>query len=112
MTVTAKRLISGAQLTDSAAPYYTAPAVTTAIVRVTQFSNPSNTPSAVTAWVVPAASTPTVANQYLNQLVLSPGETYTSPELSGVVLQAGDSIQAMASVNGTVVVMASGVEIT
>lgn len=112
MTVIAKRLIKGAQLTTSTASLYTAPASTTAITKRVQFSNPSAVPASITAWVVPASGSASAQYQYINSLSMSPGETYTSPELSGVVLAAGDSIQALASVANAISVMASGVEIT
>jgi hypothetical protein len=112
MTVRAYRLIPGSQLTNAAATYFTSPAATTTVVKRALFSNTTATTQTITVNVVTSGGSSSVSNQVINARAVAPGETYVSPELAGVVLGAGDFIQALSSANASITFVASGIEIT
>jgi hypothetical protein len=111
MARTAKVLNAGAQLTTSAATYYTVPALTTAIIQSVVLTN--TTAGAVTATVhlVTSGGTATALNMVLSAKSLVAGETYIVPGTSAMVLATGGTLQALASANTSISLMASGTEI-
>jgi len=108
MTVDAKRLVAGSQLTAAAATYYTAPAATKAIIKAATLLN--NTGGAVTVDVhlVPNGGSATAANRVLRK-TLANDTGHTCPELVNQVLEAGGTIQALGL---NVAMVVSGVELT
>lgn len=112
MTVRAQRLVPGSQLTTAAVAYYTSPTGTTAVIKRAVFSNTTAAPQTITVNVVPAAGAVAAANQVINARTVAPGESYVSPELAGVVLGAGDSLQALSSAGAAITLMVSGIQIT
>jgi hypothetical protein len=73
-------------------------------------SNPTGTAATATVYLVPNGSSATTANAILGGITLSAYSSLTY-DLSQV-LNASDSIRALASVGTTITIMASGVEIT
>ena len=112
MTVRATRLVQGSQLTNALVTYYTSPTGTTSVVKRALFSNTTASPQTITVNVVQFGGSASASNQVINARTVAPGETYVSPELAGVVLAAGDFIQALASAGASITFMASGINIT
>lgn len=108
MTTTVKRLVSGSQLTGSAATYYTAGTLTKAVIKSAQLTNTTAGAVACTVYVVPSGGTAGATNTLISARSIAVGETYNCPELINQVLEAGGFIQAL-GLNVTLTV--SGVEI-
>lgn len=108
MTTTAKRLVSGSQLTGSAATYYTAPTLTKTIIKSAQLTNTTAGAVACTVYLVPSAGTAGATNTVISARSIAAGETYNCPELVNAVLEAGGTIQALGL---NVTLTASGAEI-
>lgn len=111
MARTAKVLAAGSQLTTSAATYYTAPTATTTIIQAVVLTN--TTAGAVTATVhlVASGGSASASNTVLSARSLSAGETYIVPGCSGMVLPTGATLQALASANTSISILASGTEV-
>ena len=111
MARTAKVLNAGAQLTTSAATYYTAPASTTTVIQSVVLTN--TTAGAVTATVhlVASGGSATASNMVLSARSLSAGETYLVPGTAGMILATGGTLQALASANTSISLQAAGTEI-
>lgn len=107
MTTTIKRLVQGSQLTGSALPYYTAPALTRARVTAATLTNTTGSPVACTVHLVPASGSATAANTIVSARTVAAGETYHCPELVNQVIEPGGAIHAL-GLNVSLVV--SGVE--
>jgi hypothetical protein len=104
MTITAKVLYTGGQLTGSAVTYYTSPANTTTVVTQVVFTNVDTVARLITVYIVRAAGTAGAANTLIDAYSIPPTGAYVSPELVGVTLNAGDFIQALADVGAKVTV--------
>ena len=102
-------------LTTTPAPIYTSAGVQTILRRVT-FSNVTGTtgaPAAESAVFTvnvlrSGTTTDAVGNVVIPGQSVSAGAIYTSEELSGLVLQSGDSLQASATVAAAINVVVSG----
>lgn len=112
MARTAKRLVAGSQLTTSAATYYTAPALTQTIIRKLTFCNTTGGAVTVTAYLVTSAGSASASNTITSAKSLAAGETWSSPDAEGQVLEAAGFIQALASAGTSITIIASGIEIT
>lgn len=108
MTTTAKRLVSGSQLTGSAATYYTAPSLTRARIQSASLVNTTGGAVACTVHLVPSGGTADATNTIISARTVADDETYPCPDLINHVIEAGGTIQAL-GLNVTLVV--SGVEI-
>lgn len=111
MARTAKVLNAGAQLTTSAATYYTAPANTTTIIQAVVLTNTTGGAITATVHLVASGGTATALNMVLSAKSLLAGETYIVPGTAGLVLATGGTLQALASANTSISIMASGTEI-
>lgn len=111
MAVTPKRLISGSQLTTSAATYYTATSVK---ARIDALVLTNTSAGAVTATVhlVPSGGSAGASNCILSARSLAAGESYVVPGALGQWLESGGTIQALASSATAITIVASGVEST
>lgn len=110
MAVTLNQLVAPQQIANSATTYYTA-AVTTRIDKVS-VTNPTATAATVTFYIVPSAgsvgdSTTITKTRSINTL-----ETWTVFDLIGHVMNAGDTLRAVASAATTLTLMASGTQVT
>jgi hypothetical protein len=112
MAQVAKRIISGSQLTATAATYYTAPANTKCVVKRLTFCNTSSDPVAATIYLVPSGGSAADSNTIAKTKTLYPAEAWSCPDAEGHVLEAGGTIQALASAATSITIVGSGVEIT
>jgi hypothetical protein len=111
MAMNARQFVA-AQLATTIAPIYTAPTGTKAVTKRVILTNTTGTAATVLVHVVTNGGSVADGNMALNQLSVGGGETYIASELEGLVVEAGGSIQAQASVSGTITAIISGVEIT
>src|SRR5688572_161067 len=95
MTTTAKRLVSGSQLTGSAATYYTAPSLTKARIQAAALTNTTGGAVACTVYLVPSGGSAGATNTFISARSIAAGETYPCPELINQVIEAGGTIQAL-----------------
>lgn len=112
MTTTLKRMTNGAQLTTSAATYYTAGTGVRCMIKHVTFCNTSGSNVTVTAYLVPSGGSATDSNIITKTHTLIPSETWNCPDLEGHVIEDGGTLQALASANTSVNIVASGVETT
>lgn len=95
MSVTPKT-ITAAQLTATAASYYTAPANTKSIIKKLTFTNNDTVARTVTVYLVPLAGTAGVTNILISAQSIGAGECWECYPAAGQVLQTGSFIQALA----------------
>lgn len=107
MAITAKELIASAQLTNASALQYTATNVRTIIDK---FTLCNTTAGAVTATVY--IGTASAGNTIISARSIAAGETYTCPEIVGHVLNATETIYALASANTSITIRSSGREVS
>ena len=105
-----KQLNAGAQLTTSAASYYTVPANTITTISACSLCNSTATARYVTVYLVPNGGTAGVSNVVLSQRVIAAGETYNVSAVIGQTIPAGASIQALAEAASAITLVASGYE--
>jgi len=111
MARTAKVLNAGTQLTTSAATYYTAPALTTTVIQSVVLTNTTGGAVTATVHLVTSGGTATASNMVLSARSLVAGETYLVPACAGAVLGPAGTLQALASANTSISLMASGTEV-
>lgn len=115
MTVRAVVIARNVQLPAAAAAQFTGPANTVTVIKRAVFTNTSAGNRAVSAHVVPSGATASNSTLILNgqELTIPPGvgSSYVAPELAGVVLNAGDTLQCFADGTG-VTLMVNGVQQT
>lgn len=111
MTTTPKRIVDGSQLTTSAATYYTSTGVKT---RIDAMALTNTTASAATAtvYLVPSGGSASASNCVLSAKSINAGDTYIVPGAIAQWLEAGGTLQALASANTTISIVASGVQFT
>lgn len=105
-----KQICAGAQLTTSAASYYTVPANTITTISACSLCNSTGTARYVTVYLVPNGGAAGVANVVLYQRVIAAGETYNVSAVIGQTIHAGASIQALAEAATAITLVASGYE--
>lgn len=111
MTAIVKRFSpSATQLTTSATTIYSAATGIRAQVLAANVLNTSAAPVTVTVHLVPTGQTVGDANMIVKARSLNIGESYKVIELVGQAMNAGDTIQALASANTAVSMMVGGVE--
>lgn len=103
-----KRLVDGAQLTATAATYYTTPANSLATISAMSVTNTTATPQTVTVYLVPAAGTAGVGNVVCSARVVAPGETFNVSGAIGQTLPAAGTIQALSDAATALTLVASG----
>lgn len=112
MTIKAKNLVPSAMLTATAATYYTVAASTKAIVQKLTIANTDTVARTVTVYFVPSGGTASATNAIVSAYAVPAGFTAElSAEACGHVLEAGDTIQALASTASVLSIRCSGVEI-
>jgi hypothetical protein len=105
MTQRVPKSIPAAQLTTSAAPYYSAPTGTVSTINNLSLTNTSATPVAVTLYRVPSGGSAGPGNSLLSAFSLSAGQTYVPPQAIGLQLDQGMSLQALAATAAVVTLM-------
>lgn len=111
MTIKVSRLVPGSQLTNANVTYYTTPANTSAVVKRAVFCNTTGTAATITVNVVPSAGAVSAANEVIAALSIAAGVTYVSPELAGMTLGPGDTIQAQSGTGAAITFIASGITV-
>lgn len=111
MAINFKKLVDGTQLATTAATLYTAPANTTAQIQDVTVCNTSTAAATVTFYVVETGGAANAASTVLKTKAIGVSETVTLSDLTGVVLEAGDTLRGLASAATAVSVQASGIEI-
>jgi hypothetical protein len=109
-TVTPKPLVQGTLLTNSLATYYTVPGSTTATVRAITLCNTDSVARTVSLHLIASGGSAGALNQIFKDVSLNAGETLIDD--STRALNAGDFLQAVASVTGVVALRVDGAEIT
>lgn len=109
MAVTTKVLCPATQLTGSAATIITGAANQKTVITKARFTN-SDTGGAYTFTVyrVPSGGSASSANILINARSIAANGSDLAPELTGMVLDAGDTIQALASTTLKINAFASG----
>jgi hypothetical protein len=110
MAITPKRFVAGSQLTTSAAVYYTAPAATKARIDACALTNTSGGAVTATMHLVASGGTASAANRILSARSIAAGATLIVPGAIGQWLEAGGTLQALASSGTSITLVASGVE--
>lgn len=86
------------QLGSGATPIYTASGgITASTIGNMSFSNTSGSPVTFTVYNVPNGGTAGAANEVVPAFTLSVGQSYVPPQLIGLSIAAGSSIQASAT---------------
>jgi len=116
MTVRAVVIARNLQLPAAAAAQFTGPVNTTTVIKRAVFTNTSAGIRAVTAHVVPSGGAVGNSTMLINgQSLAAPpgaGSSYVAPELAGVVLQPGDSLQCFADAAAGVTLSVNGIQQT
>lgn len=112
MSLSAITLVQATQLPSSVAAQYTCPGATKVIVRHVTFTNTTSGAITVTAEIVPTGGSTGAASMIMSVQSIAGNATYVSPEFSGVVLNAGDTIQCFASAATSISMNASGISQT
>jgi hypothetical protein len=90
--------IPSTQLGTAVTTIYTASTgITASTIGNMSFSNTSGTSVAFTAYNVPSGGTAGAANEVVPTFTLSPGQSHVPPQLIGLSIAAGSSIQASAT---------------
>jgi len=110
--ITAIALVQGIQLPNAVAVQYTCPANSKVVIRHVTFTNSDSGAHTVTAHIVPNGGSVTNATMVMDAQSISSKATYVSSELSGVVLNAGDTLQCFADAASEVSMNANGIQQT
>lgn len=111
MTITVKPLIYSKFAESTLTIQYTAVNCKAAIDKFTA-TNVSVVNTTIDVHIVNSGGTAGTDNLVVDSRVIAPGEAYTFPELAGHVLGSGDTIQTLAGAVDSLVIRASGREIT
>lgn len=106
-----KQLCAGAQLTTSAATYYTVPANTITTIAACTLTNSTGTARTATVYLVPNGGTAGVTNIILSARTIAAGESYNVAAAIGQSIPAGATIQALSDAGTAVTIVASGYEV-
>jgi hypothetical protein len=106
--VTPAVLQAGVVLTTSAVAYITGPANSQVIVKRAVFNNTTAGAVTFTVYRVPSGGSVGTGNQIISARSISAGGTDLAPELANMVLNAGDTVQALASAGTSINMFASG----
>lgn len=112
MAITGKRMVAGSQITAAATTFYTVGASTRAQIQAMTITNRNAAARTVTIHLVPSGGTATDSNIILAAKSLNQDESYKVIEAIGQWLEAGGTIQALASAATSVNLVASGIEVT
>lgn len=110
MSVTPKT-ITAAQLTASAATYYTAPSNTKSIIKKLTFTNTDTVARTVTVYLIPSGGTAGVTNILISAQSIGAGECWECYAAQGQTLQAAGFLQALADVTSKVTIQGAIAEV-
>lgn len=101
--------IPAAQLTTSAAIYYTTPGGgTVATINNLSFTNTGAVAATVTLHRVPSGGTPSASNMIVSAFSIPGNKTYVPPQAIGLHMSTGMTLQALAD-TATTITIAGGV---
>lgn len=106
-TITPRNLGAGT-LTASAAAYVTASGTSTVIIKSAVFTNTDVAARTITVHRVASAGSAAATNIVINAFTLSAGQAYVAAELANMVLNPGETLQALASTAAVVNIAVSG----
>jgi hypothetical protein len=112
MSTSNVRIIAGSQLTTGAVAYYTAPANTRCVVKRLTLTNTSAGAVTVTLHLVASGGAAGDTNTITKTRTLAAAETWDCASAEGHVIEAGGTVQALASAATSITIVGSGVEIT
>lgn len=112
MATTPKRIVSGSQLTTSAATYYTCPTLTRCRIAAFTATNTSGSAATVTVYLVPSGDSAADTNIVAKAISLAASETKSISGAIGQVIESGGTLQALASAGTAIGIVVSGYEIT
>jgi len=112
MSLSGITLVQAVQLPNSVAAQYTCGANSQVIIRHAVFVNTTSGAITVTAYIIPNGGSVTDAGKVLDTFSIAAHTAYVSPELSGCVLNAGDTLQCFASAASSVSLNVSGIRQT
>jgi hypothetical protein len=107
MAVTPKAIIDAQQVASSSTLYYTS---TNVVTIIDKFTATNTTAGAVTITVY--VGTASASHTIISGRSVGAGECYICPEMVGQVLNAGDTIYAVASAATSITIRASGRQVT
>lgn len=114
MTVRAVAIVRNVQLPNVVAVQFTGPANTVTIIKRAVFTNTSAGVRTVTAHVVPSGGAVANSTMLINgqSLAIPPGagSSYVAPELAGIVLNGGDTLQCFADAATAVTLTVNGIQ--
>lgn len=99
---------AGTVLTTSAVAQATCPALSQAVIKRAVFNNRTGGAQTVTIYRVPSGGAAGSGNEVVTARTIGAGQTDLAPELVNMVLNAGDTIQALASANTSINCFVSG----
>lgn len=105
-------LVQAVLLPSAVAVQYTCPANSRVVIRHVTFCNSDTSARTVTAYVVPSGGSVGAGALQIDAASIASKATYVSPELSGVVMNAGDTLQSFADTGAVVAMSASGIQQT
>lgn len=107
-TIVPAVLQPGIQLTASAVAVVTCAANTQIIIKRAVFTNVTGGAVTVTVYRVPSGGSPGATNTLISTYSVGANSAYVSPELANMVMNPGDTIQALASAAASINAFASG----
>lgn len=107
-----KTFCDGVGLTGVAQVLYTVPAGLKGTLEKITFCNNDTVARSVLLYLVPTGGAAGYINQIEKAKVLQPGETWSSPNAAGHLLEAGGTIQVTPSANTVIGCRATGYEST
>lgn len=107
--ISVSRLVPGSVLSATAISYYLCPANSAVVIKRGDFCNTTGGAVSVSAYIVPAGGAAGTANTLISGFSVGAGVTYVSPELSGLVMAPGDTLQALGA---GVTFIVSGIVVT
>lgn len=114
MTIRALPIVRNVQLPNAAGAQFTGPANTITVIKRAVFTNTSAGARTVTAHIVPSGGAVANSTMVINgqSLAIPPGagSSYVAPELAGVVLNAGDTLQCFADAAAGVTLNVNGIQ--
>lgn len=112
MSVAAKCLINSKYAANSVATEYTAPASTRVIVDKFTATNIDSSSRTLSVYLVPSGDSASDANLVLDSVSIAANTCRDCTELKNQILNAGDTIQVLASASSNINIRASGREVT
>ena len=112
MTTTAKCLLEAKYAESSETTQYTAGTGTRTIIDKFTGTNVTASAATLTVKIIASGGTASADETIVYQKTIAAGETYTFPEVTGQILNAGDFLSTLAGTASAIVVRMSGRENT